>query len=60
MGGYVVLGIVLALGVGLVLAVAWKKPPRPPGLGPGHDRVRGRSLRGWQASVNRDIRRRGR
>lgn len=54
------LAIVLAIGAVLVFAVAWKKPPRPPGVGPGHNRIRGRSLRGWQASVNRDIRRRGR
>jgi hypothetical protein len=58
--GYLVLGLVLAVGLALVLAVAWRKPPRPPGIGPGHNRIRGRSLRGWQASVNRDIRRRGR
>jgi hypothetical protein len=36
------------------------RPPQPPATRHHRQRVTGRSLRGWQASVNREIRRAGR
>jgi hypothetical protein len=60
-----VIFLVLAGAVVLLIAftvqqVSSGRPPQPPATRHSRQRVTGRSLRGWQASVNREIRRAGR
>ncbi len=43
-----------------IAAVARGRPAQPPRRHPAPYRVRGRSIRGWQASAIREIRRAGR
>jgi hypothetical protein len=53
----------LAFGTVVVLTVVLasrNRPPQAPRRHPGPYRVRGRSIRGWQASAIREIRRAGR
>lgn len=55
LGAAVVLGIVVT-----VVLVVRGRPSQAPQSRRPHNRVQGRSLRGWQASVLREIRRAGR
>ncbi|HVA61449.1 MAG TPA: hypothetical protein VNG13_13065 [Mycobacteriales bacterium] len=51
---------VLGIIVTTVVLVRRDRPPAPPHTRRTITRVRGRSIRGWQASVNRELRRAGR
>jgi hypothetical protein len=55
------LGVALVVGVAVTVAlVARDRPAQPARKHPDPYRVRGRSMRGWQASALREIRRAGR
>jgi hypothetical protein len=57
----IVLGLVVALAiVATIVMVGRNRPAQPARKHPDPYRVRGRSMRGWQASAIREIRRAGR
>ena len=57
----VVIGCLVAIVIiATIVMVARNRPPQPARKHPDPYRVRGRSMRGWQASAIREIRRAGR
>ncbi|HEY0869350.1 MAG TPA: hypothetical protein VGD55_03040, partial [Acidothermaceae bacterium] len=55
------IGLLVALAiVATIVMVSRNRPPQPERKHPDPYRVRGRSMRGWQASALREIRRAGR
>ena len=62
MSVYVAVFLLLVAGLVVltVFAVARGRPPRRPQSKWDRARPQARSMRGWQAQINRDIRRRGR
>jgi hypothetical protein len=57
----IVLGLVVAIAiVATIVMVSRNRPAQPSRLHPDRYRVRGRSIRGWQSSAIREIRRAGR
>ncbi len=57
----IVIGCLVAIAIiATIVMVARNRPPQPGRKHPDPYRVRGRSMRGWQASAIREIRRAGR
>jgi hypothetical protein len=57
----IVIGCLVAIVIiATIVMVARNRPPQPARKHPDPYRVRGRSMRGWQASAIREIRRGGR
>ena len=58
--GLVVAGLFAVAVVATIVAVTRNRPAQPTRVHPDRYRVRGRSMRGWQNSAIREIRRAGR
>jgi hypothetical protein len=57
----IVLGVFILIAiVATIISVSRNRPAQPTRIHPDPYRVRGRSMRGWQASAIREIRRAGR
>jgi hypothetical protein len=67
MAGEIISGVAIAIGllvaaaiIATIVMVSRNRPAQPARRHPDPYRVRGRSMRGWQASAIREIRRAGR